>query len=158
MRDTFASTLITHGIVLKWISLQLGHASVATTERHLKDEALGRSIASRVEEAILGRFASFHEVVSQSAHGAEIYDENNCLCGEIVVSSSERFARMLTKALSAAARAGEIDLQSAGLTAPAVAELIHLGAAGLKQNAPDVATLEKRVRSFVRVFFAGLTG
>lgn len=34
LRDTFASTLITHGIVLKWISLQLGHASVATTERH----------------------------------------------------------------------------------------------------------------------------
>lgn len=33
-RDTYASTLITHGIVLKWISLQLGHASVAVTERH----------------------------------------------------------------------------------------------------------------------------
>ena len=33
-RDTYASTLITHGIVLKWISLQLGHASVSITERH----------------------------------------------------------------------------------------------------------------------------
>ena len=33
-RDTYASTLITHGIVLKWISLQLGHASVSVTERH----------------------------------------------------------------------------------------------------------------------------
>lgn len=34
LRDTYASTLVTHGIVLKWISLQLGHASVAVTERH----------------------------------------------------------------------------------------------------------------------------
>lgn len=34
LRDTYASTLITHGIVLKWISLQLGHGSVAVTERH----------------------------------------------------------------------------------------------------------------------------
>jgi integrase len=33
-RDTYASTLVTHGIVLKWISLQLGHASIAVTERH----------------------------------------------------------------------------------------------------------------------------
>ncbi len=33
-RDTYASTLITHGIVLKWISLELGHASVAVTEKH----------------------------------------------------------------------------------------------------------------------------
>lgn len=33
-RDTYASRLITHGIVLKWISLQLGHRKVATTENH----------------------------------------------------------------------------------------------------------------------------
>jgi integrase len=33
-RDTYASHLITHGIVLKWVSLQLGHARVATTEKH----------------------------------------------------------------------------------------------------------------------------
>ncbi len=33
-RDTYASTLVTHGIVLKWISIQLGHASLAVTERH----------------------------------------------------------------------------------------------------------------------------
>jgi len=34
LRDTYASTLITHGIVLRWISLQLGHGSLAVTERH----------------------------------------------------------------------------------------------------------------------------
>lgn len=34
LRDTYASTLITHGIVLAWISAQLGHGRVAVTERH----------------------------------------------------------------------------------------------------------------------------
>jgi integrase len=33
-RDTFATMLLTNGIPLKWISNQLGHGSVAVTERH----------------------------------------------------------------------------------------------------------------------------
>ena len=143
-------------VIFRSLSATMHEQSLATAESSLKDAGSGRPIAFCVEEAILGRFGSFHEVVSQSAHGAEIYDENNRLCGELVVSSSERFRGMLTKALSAATRAGEIDLRGVGLTAPAAAELIHLSAAGLKQHAPDVETLEKRVRSFVRVFFAGL--
>jgi hypothetical protein len=50
------------------------------------------------------------------------------------------------------------DLKAAGQTASAAAELVHLGATGLKQGASDVATLEKGVHGFVRVFFAGLRG
>ncbi len=34
LRDTFATLQVTHGIVLKWISLQLGHSNVGITERH----------------------------------------------------------------------------------------------------------------------------
>ncbi len=34
LRDTYASPLITHGMVSRWISLQLGHASLPVTERH----------------------------------------------------------------------------------------------------------------------------
>ena len=33
-RDTFATQLILNGIVFKWASLQLGHSSIAITERH----------------------------------------------------------------------------------------------------------------------------
>jgi len=40
-RDTYASTLITHGIVLKWVSLQLGHAAIAVTESHYAAYMLG---------------------------------------------------------------------------------------------------------------------
>ncbi len=142
--------------IFRSLSAALQERSLAGAEAHLKDESTGRPLAARVEEAILARFAPFYEVVSESAHGSEINDENNRLCGELVTTSSERFLGMLTKALGAAARAGDIDLQSASLTAPTAAELIHLGTAGLKQGTSDAATVEKRVRRFVRVFFAGL--
>ncbi len=33
-RDTFASLLVQHGISLTWVSMQLGHASVQTTQAH----------------------------------------------------------------------------------------------------------------------------
>ena len=33
-RDTFATLLVTQGIVLKWISRQLGHGNIGVTERH----------------------------------------------------------------------------------------------------------------------------
>ena len=42
--------------------------------------------------------------------------------------------------------------------APAAAEMFHLATTGLKQGAPDAPTFEKRARSFVRVFVAGLGG
>lgn len=113
-------------------------------------------LAARVEAALLARLGPFHEVVTQSAHGSEISDENNQLCGDLVRESKERFRGMLASALKAAARAGEIDLKTVGLTAAAAAELLHLGAAGLKQGAHDAGTFQKRLHSFVRVFFAGL--
>ena len=145
--------------IFRCLSAQLHDRSLADAECHLKGSASpGLDFASRVSAALLARLAPFLEVVAQSAHGSEIYDENNRLCGDLVLASSEHFLGMLTTAMNAAVRAGEIDLKAAGLTAPAAAELIHLGAAGLKQGARDVPTVEKRVQSFVSVFFAGLHG
>ena len=143
--------------IFRCLSAQLHDRSLADAESHLKGEAsIGLDLASRISAALLARLAPFLEVVAESAHGSEIYDENNRLCGDLVLASSERFLGMLTASLNAAVRAGEIDLKAAGLTAPATAELIQLAATGLKQGARDLATVEKRVQSFVQVFFAGL--
>ena len=143
--------------IFRSLVAQLHERSLAEAETHLKDDGPGApGISSRFQAALLARVAPFLEVVAQSAHGAEIYDENNRLCGDLVQDSSERFRAMLTAALGAAARTGEIDLKSAGLSAPAAAELLQLGSAGLKQGAPDVATLAKRLQRFASVFFAGL--
>jgi AcrR family transcriptional regulator len=145
--------------IFRGLAAKLHEQSLANAESHLKgDASVGLDIGSRVEAALLSRLAPFFEVVAQSAHGSEIYDENNRLCGDLVLASSERFIRMLTTALSAAARAGEIDLKAAGLTAPATAELIYLASGGLKQGFPNIAAIEKKMHGFVSVFFAGLRG
>ena len=143
--------------IFRCLAAKLHEQSLADAESQLKPGAAGASsLAASVEAALLARLRPFQEVVSESAHGAEIYDESSRLCGDLVVESAERFITMLSTALSAAARAGEIDLKAAGLTARSAAELVHLSSAGLKQGASDVSTIERRVKSFVRVFFAGL--
>lgn len=145
--------------IFRCLSSELHERSLGDAESHLKAaSAADLDLAARVEAALIARLAPFQAVVAESAHGSEIYDENNRLCGDLVVESAERFRVLLTSALGAAARAGEIDLKAAGLTASAAAELVHLGATGLKQGASDAAALERRIHGFVRVFFAGLRG
>ncbi len=124
--------------------------------RLLKGSKGKPSLRVRVTQALLARYGPLLEI-AHSPHGAEIYDENNRLCGALAVESAAQLHEMLTKALRAGDRAGEINLKARGLSASAAAELVQLGAAGLKQGTPDVATFEKRLNSFVEIFFAGLT-
>ena len=146
--------------IFRCLSASLHEDTLGHAERCLKgdptpgDERI--DLTARVEDALVARFAPFLEVVTQSEHGSEIYDENNRLCGDLVLGSHERFQSMLANTMKTAVRAGEVDLKGSGMSASAVAEIIHLGAAGLKQRASDVATFKKRLHGFVRVFFAGL--
>jgi len=149
--------------IFRSLAASLHERSLAEAENHLKGDLKGSAtgceeadLAGRVQAALLARIAPFLALVAESPHGSEIYDENNRLCGDLVSSSSAQFVAMLTTALGSAARAGEIDLKRAGLTAPATAQLVVLAAGGLKQGAADVATFEKRIAGFVRVFFDGL--
>lgn len=143
--------------IFRCLSAELHERSLGDAESRLKGaDAVDVDLASRVEAALVARLAPFFEVVTQSAHGSEINDENNRLCGDLVLESSQRFRRMLERVLSSASRAGDIDLRAAGLTASSAAELVHLGATGLKQGAPDIATFKKRLHAFVQVFIAGL--
>ena len=145
--------------IFRSLSAKLHAQSLEDAASHLSGDASeGQGLESRLEAALIARMTPFLEVIAQSPHGSELYDESNRLCGDIVLDSSQRFSEMLTAAIAAAARAGEIDLKTAGLTAPAAAEMFHLATTGLKQGAPDAPTFEKRARSFVRVFVAGLGG
>jgi len=146
--------------IFRCLSASLHEQTLGDAECHLKG-APGHSgepldLAERVEAALVARLCPFHEVITQSAHGSEIADENNQLCGDVVRESQERFRGMLASAIKAGVRAGEVDLKAAGLTPASAAELLHLGGAGLKQGAPDTASLAKRLKRFVRVFFTGL--
>jgi AcrR family transcriptional regulator len=142
--------------IFRCLSASIHEQALADAEAALRATSGKPDIARRVEGALVARFARLQEVVTQSPHGREIYDEDNRLCGDLVLESSARFRALLAAEMRAADRAGAVDLKGAGLSAPAAAELIQLGASGLKQGASDVATLKKRLRRFVRVFFAGL--
>jgi AcrR family transcriptional regulator len=142
--------------IFRCLAERLHEDTLGDAETRLKQSPDTRSLATRVEAALLARYGRLQEVVTRSAHGSEIVDENNRLCGDLVSESAGRFHAMLTNAMKAGARSGEVDLKAAGLSAPAAAELIQLGASGLKQGSPDPATFAKRLHGFVRVFFAGL--
>ena len=148
--------------ILRELSAALHELTLADAKRHLIAKPIpapGESfpdLSARVEAALIDRFCPFLDVKTNSEHGAEITNENSRLCGDIVRASQIRFRDILATALRRSVRSGEIDLKASNLTASAAAEIIHLSVAGLKQDAPDTATFQARVATFVGVFFAGL--
>ena len=113
-------------------------------------------LTERVAGALLARHSPFQKAVVESQHGAELYDEYSRLCGDIVTQFHERFESLLASALRNAARRGEIDLKESGLSGAAAAELLNLGAAGLKRGAHDLKSFETRVSRLTQVLIAGL--
>ena len=141
--------------IFRTLSELLLEAALGEAEQALKDGG-GKPVAERVEAALLAQLGRMHEVVHRSPHGEEIMDENSRLCGDLVSAYSGRLDTLLGTALRAAARAGEIDLKRAGLTAASAAELLHLSASGLKHGGVDRETFEARLHKFVPLFFQAL--
>lgn len=142
--------------IFRGVSNSIHAHALQAAKNHLVNASKTQDVAERIEHALLARHAPFQKAVIQSAHGSELFDEYSRLCGDIVLDSNKRFQAMLANALKAASRAGEIDLKAAGVTAAAAAELLNLATAGLKHGAPDLATFQKRVSGFVKVFVAGV--
>jgi AcrR family transcriptional regulator len=137
------------------LAASLQESALADAETALK--ATG-GIADRVRAALEAKVARMIEVVHDSPHGAELLDASSRLCGDLAAASEARLQRMLEDAFRAAARAGEVDLRGAGLSAGAAAELIRLAAYGQKGPGGDPADFRRRLARLVRVFFAGLGG
>src|SRR3989304_2288049 len=98
------------------LSASLQEAALADAETALKSEG---ALADRVHAA-------------PEAKGVRLRGAASRLCGDLAAQSEGRLQRMLEDAFRAAARAGEIDLRGAGLSASAAAELIRLAAYGLQ--------------------------
>ncbi|HEM47255.1 MAG TPA: TetR/AcrR family transcriptional regulator [Alphaproteobacteria bacterium] len=138
--------------IFRSLAERLHDEAVAAAEQALKAPG---PVAERVREALEAKSVRFLEVMHGSPHGAELVDESSRLCGELAAASEARVQKLLTEALRAAARAGEVDLARAGVSAVAAAELLVLAAAGLKHGAGDVDAFRTRLAALVRVFFAG---
>jgi AcrR family transcriptional regulator len=133
--------------------------ALATT---LHEEALAGAEAAlegdgplndRLRAAVEAKTLRMIEIAYTSPHGSELMDERNRLCGDLAVENEERFREMVAAAFESA---GEIDLAGAGVTAQDAADLLVRAVAGLKDPQVSTETYRERLRSFVRVFVAGL--
>jgi AcrR family transcriptional regulator len=131
----------------------LQEAAIARADAAAK---AGRTFAERLEAAIAAKTLEFVEIGYGSPHGAELLDEHNRSCGDVVAAARERFLALLTRLFRRAAEAGEIDLRAAGLTAAAAAALLHGSVQGLKGSGVSVADYRVRVAALVRIFAEAL--
>lgn len=136
--------------IFRNVSIQLHDQAEQMAQASL--ESSGNDITSRIEGALLARHGPFQKVATESTYGTEIYDEHHRLCSDIVSDANSKFLKLLTEALNNAVRNNEIDLQCAGLSTDAAAELVNFGASGLKQGAKDLSSFERRIKNFARLF------
>ena len=142
--------------IFRCVSTSLHDQAVAAAKMCLDDHAQVGDLGLKIESALLARHRPFQYEFARSPHGKELHDEYSRLCGDIVTESHQQFQDMLSAALKAGSRRGDVDLKKAGVTAAQAAELLNLATAGLKRGAADPKTFEKRLRKFAAIFIEGL--
>jgi len=133
--------------------------------RQLQDDALARAasalqsdapLAERIRAAIEAKSLKLVEITLGSPHGAELMDETNRLCSDLVCDTERVFTDQLARLLRRAAQAGEIDLAALDVGASEAAQLLLRAVKGLKGPGVTVEDYRKGLAKLVRVFVAGL--
>lgn len=102
-------------------------------------------------------FGTYAETISRSPHAAELLDAKHQLSADLAADAASRYKRLVRNVLTDAVTAGELDLESAGLTADTAAELLIGAARGLQSSASSPATYRRHLNTLVRVMIAGLS-
>jgi AcrR family transcriptional regulator len=141
--------------IFRSLSQELHETSLQKAAAALSDDA---PLAARLQAAAEAKSARFVEIAYGSPHGSELLDESNRICGEMSAETQKRFVDQLTRCFRRAAHTGEVDLPSAGVSAPEAADLFARSVAGLKGSGVTPELWRKRLAALVRVFVAGLGG
>jgi AcrR family transcriptional regulator len=132
--------------------------------RELQEEAMGQAekamatnepLSERLRKAVEARMLRMIEIAC-SAHGSELMDEKNRLCGDLWVENEHRFQAMLTRLFRRANNAAEIDLAAVSLTAAEAAELFLHALSGIKGPGVTVEVYRRRLASLIRLCITGL--
>jgi AcrR family transcriptional regulator len=102
-------------------------------------------------------FGTYAETIRRSPHAAELLDAKHRLSADLVADAASRYKQLVRDVLREAAAAGELDLESAGLTADTAAELLTASARGLQSSAASPAAYRRYLNALVRVMVAGLS-
>jgi AcrR family transcriptional regulator len=130
------------------------------SERMLADAEAARhrqgTTADKLAAMSAAWFGTYVETIMHSPHAAELMDAKSRLSTEVVTRATDRYQRLVQDVLAEAAAAGELDLEAAGLTPEAAAELLIAAARGLESSAATPAAYRRYLESLVRVMVAGL--
>jgi AcrR family transcriptional regulator len=114
--------------------------------------------ADKLAAMIAAWFGTYADTISGSPHADELLDAKHRLSAHLVSDAASRYRQLVRDVLTAAAAAGELDLESAGLTPDTAAELLIASARGLESSAPSPAAYRSYLNALVRVMVAGLSG
>jgi TetR/AcrR family transcriptional regulator, regulator of autoinduction and epiphytic fitness len=101
-------------------------------------------------------FGTYAETIRRSPHATELLDAKHRLSADLVAASASRYQRLVRDVLTEATDAGELDLESAGLTPDTAAELLIAAARGLDTSASSPAAYGRHLGALVRVMVAGM--
>jgi AcrR family transcriptional regulator len=133
--------------------------------QHLAQQMLaGAEAASRRPATTADRLAAMHaawfgtyaDTIRRSPHAADLLDAKHQLSADLAADAASRYKRLVQSVLTQAAAAGELDLESAGLTPGTAAELLIASARGLESGTSSPAAYRRHLTTLVRVMIAGL--
>ena len=101
-------------------------------------------------------YGTYAETIRRSPHAAELLDAKHRLSADLVADAASRYKQLVQDLLAEAAAAGELDLESAGLTADTAAELLIASARGLQSSAASPTAYRRYLNTLARVMVAGL--
>jgi AcrR family transcriptional regulator len=131
------------------------------SQRMLADAETARSrpgtTADKLTAMNAAWFGTYAETIRRSPHAAELLDAKHRLSADLVSRAASRYKRLVRDVLTEAAAAGELDLESVGLTADTAAELLIASARGLESSAASPAAYRRYLNALVQVMVAGLS-
>jgi AcrR family transcriptional regulator len=137
----------------------------ALSERLSQRMLVGAEAASRRPGTTAGKLAAMHaawfgtyaETITRSPHAAELLDAKHRLSADLVADGASRYHQLVRDVLAEAGATGELDLEPAGLTADAAAELLIAAARGLESSPDKLAAYLRSLSTLARVMIAGLS-
>lgn len=140
--------------VFRALSERLSHRMIAGAEAASRQAGTTADKLAAMHAAWFGTYA---DTISRSPHAAELLDAKHRQSADLVSDAASRYKRLVRDILTEAATAGELDLESADLTADTAAELLIASARGLESTAAAPAAYRRSLTTLVRVMVAGLS-
>ncbi|MBL9042601.1 MAG: TetR/AcrR family transcriptional regulator [Myxococcales bacterium] len=100
------------------------------------------------------KFTRSWELIHSSPHARELHDSQGRLGAETVKRADRAFLKLLVACLQ---DAEELDLEQAGLSVTAAAQLLVRGASGASYDATSTTMHKRLIAELVRVLIAGLS-